>query len=276
MREKVKRLLSWYKILPDPLKDQFFLVDYDILRNIIQVADIRPQERIIEIGPGLGLLTEELAKLNCDLKAIEIDKRFKPILEKLSPRVKIIYQDAWRFFGASSRSRISFDKLISNIPYSLCEPLMHKFTHTHFRMIILIIPRKFFFKILNHPIFSAFYRIEKICDIPKTAFYPSPKSNAVLVKITRLSDPLKTKNIQVFIRRYLYDHEQASVKNALREVVIEIFNKFYQQELTKNQARRLVEEAGINPELLEKKSFYGFEIYLEAAEKLEKKIKEFF
>ncbi|MFZ5365949.1 MAG: rRNA adenine N-6-methyltransferase family protein [Patescibacteria group bacterium] len=274
MEEEIGKLLTQYKIKPDPLKDQFFLVDQDILEKIVEIAEIQPNEQVVEIGAGLGLITRELAKYTNNVLAIEIDKRFKPILDKLPRYVKVVYGDAWKILGGPHRPKISFDKLISNLPYSLCEPMMHKFTHTPFKMIVFVIPKKFLFKILESPIFSAFYKIEKVFDIPKTAFYPVSDSNAVVIKITRLKESLSVGDIGRFIRQYLYEHEPALVKNALREAVIKIFAKLYQQKLTKNQARKIIREAKISPEFLDKRSMYSSEIYFEVAEKIEKKLKK--
>ncbi len=147
MEEEIKRLLEKYKIVPDPLKDQFFLVDKGVIRKILATADIKPQEKIIEVGAGVGTVTWKLAKYSKRVLAIEIDEKFRPILGKLPRHIEVIYGNAWQVLGGPHRPKIPFDKLISNLPFSLCEPMMHKYTHAKFKIILFIIPKKFFQKI---------------------------------------------------------------------------------------------------------------------------------
>lgn len=177
MEQEVLKLLAKYKITPDPLKDQFFLVDEEVVRKIIKVADIKPNEKILEIGPGLGTITRELAKSAKKVWAIEIDPQFKPLLAVLPRNVKIIY-------GNALDIKIKFDKLVAGLPYSLCEPLMLKLINAHFRAVVLILPKKFAQNLLTHPIFSALYKTKIISEVAKVAFYPRPKTSSVLVKIT--------------------------------------------------------------------------------------------
>lgn len=178
MEQAVLKLLAKYKITPDPLKDQFFLVDEEVLKKIIKIADIKPNERIWEIGPGLGTITRELAKKAKEVVAVEIDPQFKPLLMALPRHVKIIYANALGL-------KMKFDKLVASLPYSLCEPLMHKLINSRFRAVVLILPQKFAQNLITHPIFSGRYKIKIISEVAKAAFYPQPKTSSVLVKITR-------------------------------------------------------------------------------------------
>jgi len=265
VEEKVKKILSSYKIKLDPFKDQFFLIDQEIIKKIVEEAKIRPNEKVVEIGAGLGFITWEIAKRSRNVLAIEIDRRFKPILNKLPSWVKVVYGDAWKILGGLHYSKYKFDKLISSLPYSLCEPIMHKFTYgVKFKTIVFVIPKKFFYKILNHPIFSAFYKIEKVLDVPKKAFYPIPRVNSVVAKIT----PYKNPPLSAVICQYLYKHRRSLTKNALVEALIEVSPKIYQRKITKNQARKLVQELGIDQKLLKERPIDNPSIYFEVIKKI--------
>lgn len=174
----IQKLLAKYKITPDPLKDQFFLVDEGVVREIIKTANIKPDERVWEIGPGLGIITRELAKKAKEVIAVEIDPQFKPLLMALPRHVKVIY-------GNTLEAKVKFDKLVASLPYSLCEPLMLKLLNTHFRSLVLVLPQKFSQNLITHPIFSTRYKTRVVSEVPKAAFYPQPKTSSVLVKITR-------------------------------------------------------------------------------------------
>lgn len=178
MEVEIQKLLAKYKIIPDPLKDQFFLVDEGVLAKIIKVAAIKPNERVLEIGPGLGTITRELAKKAKEVLAVEIDPQFKPALMGLPRNVKIIY-------GNALDQKIKFDKLVASLPYSLGEPLMEKLIKIPFRRLVLILPQKLAERLKISLPWTTFYKTEIIAPVPKSAFYPQPKTSSVLVKITR-------------------------------------------------------------------------------------------
>lgn len=178
MELDIHQLLAKYNLTPDPLKDQFFLVDKEVVAAMIKVAAIKPDERIWEIGPGLGTITRELAKKAKEVVAVEIDPQFKPLLMALPRHVKVIY-------GNALETKAKFDKLVASLPYSLCEPLMHRLVNAHFRSLVLVLPQKFAQNLITHPVFSARYKTKIIREVPKAAFYPQPKTSSVLVKITR-------------------------------------------------------------------------------------------
>lgn len=179
MEQEVLKLLAKHKITPDPLKDQFFLVDETILAKMMAVAHIKPHERVWEIGPGLGTITRELAQKAKEVVAVEIDPQFKPTLRGLPRHVKVIY-------GHALKTKIKFDKLVASLPYSLAEPLMHKLVKSYFKLLVLILPFKLAQKLIYNLPWKAFYKTEVIAPVPKSAFYPQPKTSSVLVKITRL------------------------------------------------------------------------------------------
>lgn len=235
MEPEIEKLLAKYKITIDPLKDQFFLVNEAVLAKIIKAAAIKPNERVLEIGPGLGTITRELAKKAKEVVAVEIDPQFRPTLSALPRNVKVIY-------GNALELKVKFNKLVASLPYSLCEPLMHRLTGYHFKLVLLIFPKKFAEKIISHPFFSAFFNLKIIMDIPKSSFYPRPKTSSVLVKITPLADPVKVADVSVFIRRYIYKHPKALLKNSLREAIIKASLKFYGKKLTKNEAREIINQ----------------------------------
>ena len=178
MEQEILKLLAKYKITPDPLKDQFFLVDKEILAKMIKVANIKPNEKVWEIGPGLGTITRELAKRAKEVIVVEIDPQFKPLLMALPRHVKVIY-------GNALETKVKFDKLVASLPYSLCEPLMHQLVNAHFRSLVLVLPQKFAQNLITHPVFTARYKTKIMSEVPKAAFYPQPKTSSVLVKITR-------------------------------------------------------------------------------------------
>ena len=87
-RDKVLQIMKENNILPEAGFGQNFLCDEDIITGIIEAADIKPGDTVLEIGPGIGALTEPLSKMDINLKCVEIDKRLVSYLRSAFPDVR--------------------------------------------------------------------------------------------------------------------------------------------------------------------------------------------
>jgi 16S rRNA A1518/A1519 N6-dimethyltransferase RsmA/KsgA/DIM1 with predicted DNA glycosylase/AP lyase activity len=88
--------------------------------------------------------------------------------------------------------------------------------------------------------------------VDKLKFYPMPKTNSVVIDLIKLPDPIENKNLGLFLRQYMYQHEGQLVKNSLMEGLIKYARFVYSKKVTKNQAREIVAKSQIPKELLEK------------------------
>ncbi|MEW5897400.1 MAG: rRNA adenine N-6-methyltransferase family protein [Nanoarchaeota archaeon] len=250
-------------IVHEIVHDQHFLIDQKVLQQIISAAKINPKDIVLEIGAGKGALTLALAKQAQKVIAIELDERFKAELKNLPKNVEVIFGNALDILP----KRKDFNKLIANIPYQICEPLLHYLcTAKNVEMSILTISKKFALNARQHPIFSAFLNLETIQEVPKEAFQPAPKVVSALVKITpNLSDDDNN-----LIRRKLYLQRDKKLKNGLRDALIDLFRK-KGRELTKKQAGEIVDSLKLPSSLLENTSAkLSLNKYKEIAEKLSK------
>ena len=116
-----------------PSKDlgQNFLTDSNIADWIVEQADIQADETVLEIGPGLGILTELLKKRTQNLVAIELDRRLAEHIEE-KYRIDIIQGDAVQVDFPP------FDKVVSNLPYQISSPITFKILDTNFKLGILM------------------------------------------------------------------------------------------------------------------------------------------
>lgn len=241
--------------------DQHFLIDQKVFRQIIAAGKINSKDIILEIGPGKGTLTLALAKQAKKVIAIELDERFKPELETLPKNVEVIFGNALDVLP----KRKDFNKLIANIPYQICEPLLHYLCLVKdVEMSILTIPKKFAQKARQHPVFSAFLNLEIMYEVPKEAFRPIPHVVSAIVKITaNFSNDDNT-----FVRRKLYLQKSKKLKNCLRDTLIDLF-RIREKELTKKQADEMICSLKIPLPLLENTSAkLPIKRYYEIAEKL--------
>ena len=223
------------------------MTDTETIKRIVLFADIKPGETILEIGAGTGFLTDELLKVSSKVIAVERDKNLAGILRKRlkdKQGLDVIEGNALKILDT-----LKFDKIVSNIPYSIAEALIMKLLEKEFERAVLTVPKSFAYKLIAKPgdknfsrlslIAEEFFSIEILMDVPKNAFEPRPKTNSVVILI----EPKKNKSLlRSVIRR-----RKMKVKNALREGLCETFG------ITKREARKLINMLKINNVILEKR-----------------------
>lgn len=242
-------------IKPDPLKDQFFLTDEEIVKRIVNFANLTKSDVVLEIGAGIGNLTAEIAKRAGRVIAFEIDKRFKPFLVKLPKNVEVRYENAWNYvqLHGKFKKKKEYNKVVANPPYSFLEPFLHNLTFLEYDKVILVVLLRFLKKSPKWAIFDSFFTAKVLLEVPKEKFYPIPKSNSVVIDLIKLPDPTKTKNLGLFLRQYMYQHEGQLVKNSLMEGIIKYAKLVHSKRLTKNEARKIIAKSGIARDFLEKR-----------------------
>ena len=110
------------------------MIDFEIICRIVDAAKIKTNETILEIGAGKGYLTKALAKEAKKVIAVEIDSKLKKYLKM--KKVQVIIGNA-----LENIHNLQFDKIVSNIPYSISEPLINKLIFENFKVAILTIPK---------------------------------------------------------------------------------------------------------------------------------------
>ena len=199
----IKELLSKYQTRPSKGLGQNFLIDKNVLEKIVAVADVKPNDIVLEVGPGVGTLTQELALKAEKVIAIEKDKTMVEILkETLSDfsagggsapggkNIEIIQGDT-----LTTELRLPKNyKLVANIPYYLTSPLIRKFLESENQPqeIILMIQKEVAQRICSKPpkmsllaVSVQFYAGAKIISfVSKNCFFPAPKIDSAIIKIT--------------------------------------------------------------------------------------------
>lgn len=169
---------------------QNFLHDRNVLAAIIQTANISSEDHIIEIGPGLGILTQELAKKAKQVTSIELDQRLIPHLQKILPKnVELIHADALKFTPPDSPY-----KVVANIPYYITSPLINHFLQTPHKpeSMTLLVQYEVAQKICQlEPDMSVlslevalFGQTKMMKKVSRAAFKPQPKVDSAILHIT--------------------------------------------------------------------------------------------
>jgi len=187
----VQLTLNRLNLKPKKHLGQNFLIDENISRKIITTSEITSKDIILEIGPGLGALTESIVKKVKKIYAIEIDPKLSKYLsEKFSVynNIEIINDDILKI------NLPKHDKIISNIPYTITGPILEKaFFKQNPPSGILTIEKSIGKRIFLSENYKEFSRISVSLNafmkpiikynIPRNSFYPVPKIDLLLIKI---------------------------------------------------------------------------------------------
>jgi len=187
----IKELLAKYKTKASKGLGQNFLIDKNILNKIIESADIKPGDIILEVGPGIGALTQKLAENGGKIIAVEKDKTMIEILKETTKNfnnIKIINADILKYQLPTTNY-----KVVANIPYYLTSPLIRKFLESKNppQEIILMVQKEVAQRICSKPpdmsllsVSVQFYANPKIIFyVLKSCFWPAPKVDSAIIKI---------------------------------------------------------------------------------------------
>ncbi len=229
--------------------DQHFLVERKYLSVLIKEARITKKDTVLEIGAGNGSLTRLLAKTAGRVIAIEIDKELAKILREnlKSKNVKIICGDALKIIR---KERPHFNKIASNLPYMILEPLFLEMAHLEFSSAVFTISRTFAERILNDMssekatritfISRAFFSPKKVCDVPKEAFEPPPRSGSIIISMRKKKTSDYKEDMASFLFKEIFLRRESKLKNALREGLILYDKLFGNGDVTKRTAKGAV------------------------------------
>ncbi|MFA5333036.1 MAG: rRNA adenine N-6-methyltransferase family protein [Candidatus Nanoarchaeia archaeon] len=171
-------LLKKYNLSADLVSlDQCFMISPEAIRAIVRAAELKKSDIVLEIGSGTGILTAKLADYAAKVYAVEKDERLFRVLSDMMAKkknVEIIIGDA------KSVGFLDANKIISNLPYTICDWFFDKLNNSKFELSIVTIPLKFFENQANK---YTNLNCEKVRDLAPADFYPQPKVKSVIVKI---------------------------------------------------------------------------------------------
>lgn len=200
--EQTKFILKNYNLSINKLRGQNFLISDKVLKNIIGVSDLKNGENVLEIGPGLGTLTNAILESGANLISVELDESFIPILEKIkliSKSFNFIKKDILKLNLEKELPKefLNNYKIISNIPYNITSRFLRIFLEINFapRKIILMIQKEVAERIVNSDkkwsklsVMCNFYSEPKIeFYVSRNDFYPSPEVDSAVISFSNIS-----------------------------------------------------------------------------------------
>ncbi|MEK7548625.1 MAG: 16S rRNA (adenine(1518)-N(6)/adenine(1519)-N(6))-dimethyltransferase RsmA, partial [Patescibacteria group bacterium] len=198
MSQSPAAILRELKKLPKKFLGQNFLVDGQVTAAMIGVAAIGPDETIVEIGPGLGALTWEMAKVAKQVLAIEADQELVNYLRlKKRRNVKIIHGDGLKVDWTIGLTGTY--KIVANIPYSITSPLLRKiFLLKNPPAAVVLLVQKEVAQRLTAPegssergfltiLTEANAQVKKIRSVYPGSFYPRPRTDSAVISLNLLA-----------------------------------------------------------------------------------------
>lgn len=217
------RLIAETGIVPKKSKGQNFLIDGRVADRHIAYAGIREGDRVLEVGPGLGILTERMADLPCELTCIELDDILAEyISQTFGDRLRLIHGDAVKVDFPE------FDVFVSNLPYSVSTPIIFKLLDHRFRTAVVMVQKEFADRMVadvGSPDYSRltvnlFYRAdcEVMETVPASRFNPRPKVDSALVRITPRKAPFDVIDERLFfkITEITFNHRRKKIGTSLK------------------------------------------------------------
>jgi len=258
---QTRALLRRYDVKARKGLGQNFLVDGDVLEAIVDAAALSREDTVIEVGPGLGILTKELARRAGWVIAIELDERLADILERTLAydNVVILNQDVLGAEPAAllKKSAPHFPpalhsyKVVANLPYYITSPVLRHFLEAPVKPeLMVVMVQKEVAETITAPagkksllsVAVQFYgRPEIVAGVPAAAFYPPPEVDSAIVKIdVYRRPPVDVDNAEGFFKLV-----KAGFSAARKQVANSLSHRLG---LPKEEVASMLEKAGIDPQ----------------------------
>jgi len=251
IRDQTLELLQRHGLTVDAILDEQQLIDPLVIAAMIEASGLKPTETALEIGPGAGNITVELARRVKKVYAVEKNPKFLPPLKERfdGSSVEVIIGDALTLYLPE------FDVLVSNMPYAIVEAMLQRLKRLHFRVASLLVPISFattitskkgtqFYTKLSLEA-NLFYEVSMVTVVKQASYHPEPKTETALI----ILKPKGPENNTRGVIWQLLQQGDKKTSNALREALISI--KSYPQ--TKRTAKETIAKLKLDEPLLEKR-----------------------
>jgi 16S rRNA (adenine1518-N6/adenine1519-N6)-dimethyltransferase len=222
MKDELFSIIYKYNLRPNRDLGQNFLIVPDIIERNVERAELSERDTVLEIGPGLGVLTKELAERAGKVYAIEKDGRIIEILrnEYSWPNVELIEGDAIKVEWPA------FTKMVSNLPYQISSPVTFKLLRHEFKRAVLIYQLEFAERMVAKPgnrkysrlslMVQAKANVELVERIGRGAFWPRPKVDSAVV-VLEPKPPSEQVKLNENLVKALFQHRRSTVLAALKK-----------------------------------------------------------
>jgi 16S rRNA (adenine1518-N6/adenine1519-N6)-dimethyltransferase len=199
---------------------QHFLNDRSVIERIVSFAEIKREDRVLEIGPGTGILTKALAARAGSVYAVEVDPDLAAQLLGCAPNVLVINADALTVILPD------YNKIVSNLPYQISSKISYRLLPRPFDLAILMFQKEFAERMMALPgskdygrlamIAGFFCQIDILEGVPRTVFRPVPEVDSLIVRLRpRAERPEVDPGVFMRLVETLFRNRRKKVKKGL-------------------------------------------------------------
>lgn len=198
---QLRRLLAAERLRPRKALSQNFLTDPAALDSIVAAAELQPGDRVVEVGPGLGVLTRRLLAAGATVLAVELDPRLAAYLRRelgTLPAFDLIEADALSLHPRDCFPGEDF-KVVANIPYHITSPLLHAFLEGDRppQLSVLLVQAEVAARVAAAPGQMSYLSVfvqnvaaaEIVGRVPAAAFEPAPEVDSAILRLRRRLSP---------------------------------------------------------------------------------------
>jgi len=235
-KEVTLHIMRSFKLRTKKKLGQNFLVDEKIVNNIARAAELTSEDTVLEVGPGIGTLTQALAETGAKVIAVEIDRGLLPILDKTLhgyENVEIINQDILQLDIKQALGEKPF-KVVANLPYYITTPIIFSLLEQKLPIerLVVMVQKEVAERMTAAPGGKTYgalsvamqYYTEPtlVFNVPATAFIPSPNvESAVVVCKTRTKPPVDVDEKMFFsVVKAAFSVRRKMLSNALKNIGI--------------------------------------------------------
>ncbi|WP_177503594.1 16S rRNA (adenine(1518)-N(6)/adenine(1519)-N(6))-dimethyltransferase RsmA [Anaerosinus sp.] len=232
-REVTRHILRTFDIHMSKKLGQNFLIDEGIVQGIVAAADIQEGETVLEVGPGIGTLTQGLAEAKANVVAVELDSRLPEVLAKTLEgyeNVRIVHGDILKINIREIIKSESF-KVVANLPYYITTPIIMALLEQHLpvKKLVTMVQKEVAERMVAKPgtkdygalsVAVQYYTEPKIIlDVPPKSFIPSPAVDSVVICCDVREKPaVDVVNEKMFFRTVKagFSQRRKTLNNALK------------------------------------------------------------
>jgi 16S rRNA (adenine1518-N6/adenine1519-N6)-dimethyltransferase len=251
---RTKKLLASFDLRARKGLGQNFLVDGNILKKIIAAAELTPADTVIEVGPGLGVLTETLVEQAGKVITIELDNNLADILKAHyidSNKITVINDDVLKINPADVLGKQTDYKVVANLPYYITSAVIRHFLEASVKpgILVLMVQKEVAKQITAQPGQMSLLSVSVqlygkptiVSKVSSNCFYPAPNVDSAILKIAVYPRPkVQTGDITGF-----FDIVRAGFSANRKQLPNSLANGL---KVPKNDILPLLERAGIDPQ----------------------------
>jgi len=252
-REVTTHILKAFGLHMSKKLGQNFLIDAGIVRGIVAAAEVKEGDRVLEIGPGIGTLTQGLAETGATVKAVELDKKLPAVLKetlKAYPNVEIIPGDILKVNIPEIMGPGPF-KVAANLPYYITTPILMALLERHLPIttMVTMVQKEVAERMIARAGSRTYGALsvavqyytepEIVLDVPPRSFIPAPEVDSVVIACrVRETPAVQVQDEKLFFRvvKAAFGQRRKTLANALRG-----------GGFPREQVRDAMEQAGIDP-----------------------------